>query len=165
MINLSLDHHDFFSAVKGFAHGSHLTQHVWQEIVYKNIPQMSEDNLDYFWFYFRRDLWDGYFYGGETRCGAKDYLHALAALHRGNRSYARFKSATDGKSHTALCYTFQNVLCPLYLDRSTKLQGFDDFIPGEWVLKQKVIPLPVNEYVQAGKEEWWEDLSIYNKTL
>jgi hypothetical protein len=126
---------------------------------------MSEANVDFFWFIFRRNLWDDYFYNGEARCGAEYYLHALAALHRGNRSYVRFKSATDGKSHKALCYTFQSKLHPLYLDRSTKLQGFDDFIPGERVLKQKVIPLPVNEHVEAGKEEWWEDLSIYNKQL
>ena len=165
MINLSLHSHDFISAVEGFARGSHLRQHVWQEIVYKNIPQMSEDNLDSFWYYFRRDLWDGYFYNGEARCGAKYYLHALAALHRGNRSYVRFKSATDGKNHKALCYTFQSELCPLYLDGSTKLQDFDAVIPGKCVLKQKAHPLPVNEYVEAGKEEWWEDLSIYNKQL
>ncbi len=165
MINLSLSPHDFISAVEGFARGSHLRQHVWQEIVYKNIPQMSEANLDFFWFIFRRNLWDDYFYKGETRFGAEDYLHALAALHRGNRSYVRFRSATDGKKHTALCYTFQSQLHPLYVDGRTMLQRFNAFIPGEWVLKQTVIPLPENEYVQAGKEEWWEDLSIYNKTL
>jgi L-ascorbate metabolism protein UlaG (beta-lactamase superfamily) len=126
---------------------------------------MSEANLDFFWFIFRRNLWDDYFYKGEARFGAEDYLHALAALHRGNRSYVRFKSDADGKTHKALCYTFQNELRPLYLDGRTELQRFNAFIPGEWVLKQTVLPLPVNEYVQAGKEEWWEDLSIYNKKL
>lgn len=165
MINLSLNPHDFISAVEGFARGSHLRQHVWQEIVYKNIPQMSEANIDFFWFIFRRNLWDNYFYNGEARYGAEDYLHALAALHRGNRSYVRFKSETDGKTHKALCYTFRVQLHPLFVDGSTTLQRFNAFIPGEWVLKQTVIPLPVNEYVQAGKEEWWEDLSIYNKQL
>lgn len=165
MINLSLDPHDFLAAVKGFAHGSHLSQDVWSKIVYYNIPQMSEDDIDFLWFYFRRDLWDIYFYNGESGCGAEKYLHALAALHRGNRSYVRFKSETDGKTHWALCYTFQGQLCPLYFDGSTELQSFDDYIHGEWVLKQTVIPIPVNKNVQAGMEEWWEDLSIYNKKI
>lgn len=40
MIDLSLDHHDFVSAIEGFAHGSHLRQHVWREIVFRNIPQI-----------------------------------------------------------------------------------------------------------------------------
>ena len=165
MINLSLDPHDFLAAVEGFAHGSHLSQHVWSKIVYYNIPQMSEDDLDRFWFIFRRDLWDVYFYNGKTSCGAEDYLHALEALHRGNRSYVRFKSPTDGKTHMALCYTFQSKLCPLYLDRGTTLEPFDRFISGEQVLKQTVIPMPVNKNVEVGKEEWWEDLSIYNKKI
>ena len=165
MIDLSLDPHDFLAAVEGFAHGSHLRQHVWSEIVYKSIPQMSEDDLDFFWFSFRRNLWDCYFYKDSTRFGAEDYLHALAALHRGNRSYVRFKSATDGKTHRALCYTFQGQLCPLYLDGRTELQRFDGLIPGEWVLKQTVIPMPHNDRVEVGKEEWWEDLSIYNKKI
>lgn len=38
MIDLSLNRHDFVSAVEGFAHGSHLRQHVWREIVFLNIP-------------------------------------------------------------------------------------------------------------------------------
>ena len=164
MINLSLDHHDFLAA-EGFAHGSHLRQHVWSEIVYKSIPQMSEDDIDFLWFSFRRDLWGVYFHNGKTRCGAEDYLHALAALHRGNRSYVWFKSPTDGKTHMALCYTFQSKLCPLYLDRGTTLEPFDRHISGEQVLKQTVIPMPHNDRVEVGKEEWWEDLSIYNKKI
>ena len=48
MINLSLDKFDFLYAVEGFARGSHLRQHVWEKIVYKSIPQMSEDDMDFF---------------------------------------------------------------------------------------------------------------------
>ena len=165
MINLSLDPHDFIAAVEDFATGPQPLQYMWQEIVYKNIPQMSEDDIDFLWFYFRRNLWDFYFCNDEARCGAEDYLHALAALHRGNRSYVRFKSDKDGKTHIALCYTFQSKLCPLYLDRGTTLEPFDRFISGEQVLKQTVIPMPVNKNVEVGKEEWWEDLSIYNKKI
>lgn len=40
MIDLSLDRHDFVSAIEGFAHDSHLRQHVWHEIVFRNIPQI-----------------------------------------------------------------------------------------------------------------------------
>ena len=56
MINLTLDHHDFLFAVEGFARGSHLRQHVWENIVYKSILQMSYDDMDYLWFFMRRDL-------------------------------------------------------------------------------------------------------------
>ena len=51
MINLSLDKFDFLYAIEGFANGSHLRQHVWKEIVYKSIPQMSEDDMDFFFFF------------------------------------------------------------------------------------------------------------------
>ena len=169
MINLSLDPHDFVAAVEGFARGSHLRQHVWEEIVYKSIPQMSETDLDFFWFVFRRNLYDSYFYEIEgktiSRVGAEDYLHALAALHRGNRSYVNIKCATDGKKHKALCYTFQGQLRPLYVDGKNVLQRFGAFIPDVWVLKQTVIPIPHNDYVDESKEDWWTDLTIYNKEI
>ena len=77
MISLELDRHDFVSAVEGFAHGSHLRQHVWRDIVYRSIPQMTDDEMDYFWYIFRRNLWECYFRkrGDETvfECGCEDY--------------------------------------------------------------------------------------------
>lgn len=83
MIDLSLDRHDFVAAVEGFAHGSHLRQHVWREMVFRNIPQMTDDDMDFFWFIFRRNLWDCYFCeinGRMTKhCGHKYYLHTWAA--------------------------------------------------------------------------------------
>jgi len=94
MINLSLDRQDFLYAVEGFAHGSHLRQHVWKEIVYKSIPQMSNDEMDFLWFYIRRDIFEHYFYelNGKknTHFGYEDFMHALAALHRGNRYMVTF---------------------------------------------------------------------------
>ena len=62
MISLRLDRFDFVSAVEGFARGSHLRQHVWEQIVYPSIPQMCLDEMDFLWYVFRRDLWDNYFY-------------------------------------------------------------------------------------------------------
>lgn len=88
MINLSLTPHDFVSAIEGFAHGSHLRQHVWEEIVYKSIPQMSETDLDFFWFIFRRNLYDCYFYELE-----------------GKTVYAR----KPGSDHSILCVTAHEV--------------------------------------------------------
>ena len=94
MINLSLDRHDFVAAVEGFAHGSHLRQHVWHRMVFSSIPQMTDEDMDFFWFVFRRNLWDCYFPEVDgcitKRCGHEDYLHALAALHRGNRYKVTF---------------------------------------------------------------------------
>ena len=61
MIKLTFDRFDFLSAVEGFARGSHLRQHVWKEVVFKNIYQMSDDEQDFFWYIMRRDLWECYF--------------------------------------------------------------------------------------------------------
>lgn len=56
MIKVSFNHHDFMFAIEGFVYGSHLRQHVWRNIVYKAIPQMSVEDMDYFWFFLRRDF-------------------------------------------------------------------------------------------------------------
>ena len=171
MINLSLDHHDFLFAVEGFARGSHLRQHVWEQIVYKSIPQMSDDDMDYLWFFMRRDLWECYFYevNGKkrTHVGCVDFVHALAVLHRGNRYKVTFHSETGNKLYHVLCYRFCGLYRPLYsyigkskIDK--ELQSFNAFIPNGWikaVVKQK---MPENKYVEQGKEEWWNDLKIYD---
>lgn len=176
MINLSLDRHDFLFAVEGFARGSHLRQHVWQEIVYKSIPQMSDDDMDYFWFYMRRDIFERYFYelNGKknTHVGYEDFMHALAALHRGNRYMVTFYSEIEHKQPQALCYRFDSEYHPLYLyidgkvvgmtKKSSGLQSFNAFVPSEWikaVVKQKT---PENRHVELGREEWWNDLEIYD---
>ena len=110
MIDLSLDRYDFVAAVEGFARGSHLRQHVWHSIVYLNMPQMSDDEMDFFWFIFRRNLWDCYFRednGNITKqCGHRDYLHALAALHRGNRHKVTFYPGSIKHPITCECYRF-----------------------------------------------------------
>lgn len=119
MINLSFNRHDFLYAVEGFARGSHLRQHVWQEIVYKSIPQMSDDDMDFLWFYMRRDIFERYFYelNGKknTHFGYEDFMHALAALHRGNRYKVTFHSEIEHKQLQALCYRFKGEYHPLYL--------------------------------------------------
>ena len=88
MINLSLDRHDFLFAVEGFARGSHLRQHVWGEIVYKSIPQMSEDDLDFLWFYMRRDIFELYFYELEWQ---DEHALWLRGLHARARCFAQRK--------------------------------------------------------------------------
>lgn len=170
MIKLSFDHHDFLFAVEGFARGSHLRQHVWEEIVYKSIPQMSDDDMDYFWFFMRRDLWGCYFYepNGKrnTRVGYEDFVHALAALHRGNRYKVTFRSEADNKLHQALCYRFNGEFHPLsYINRSKKgkeLQGFNAVIPNDWIKVAAKYKMPENKYIECGKEHWWTDLDVYD---
>lgn len=166
MINLSLDRHDLLSAIEGFAYGSHLRQHVWENIVYRSIPQMSADDMDYLWFYLRRDVFPAYFYelNGErrTHVGCEDFLHALAALHRGNRYIVTFKKG--GRRHKALCYRSDGLFRPLYLlVRKSKIQqSFNAFLPDDWIVEVERQPMPNNEFVEYGKEEWWHDLNIYD---
>ena len=168
MINLNLDRHDFVAAVEGFAHGSPLRQHVGSEIVFHSIPQMTDDEMDFFWFTFRRNLWDCYFYKDNNgsiakRCGHEDYLHALAALHRGNRHKVTFCPGNIKDPMTVECYRFGGYYRPLRnpgLDKH--MASFNSCVPAEWMIEAVAEPMPQNEYVEIGKEKWWTDLSIYD---
>ena len=168
MINLSLDRHDFVAAVEGFAHGSHLRQHVWSEVVFPSISQMTDDEMDFLWFIFRRNLWDCYFYKDKNgritkRCGHEDYLHTLAALHRGNRYKVTFYPETQKNPMTVECYRFGGYYRPLRsrgLD--DRMASFNSFIPVEWIVEAVAEPMPQNKYVEIGKEKWWTDFSIYD---
>lgn len=166
MIKLTLDCHDLLFAIEGFAHGSHLRQHVWETIVYRSIPQMSADDMDYLWFFLRRDVFPAYFYElnseRRTHVGCEDFLHALAALHRGNRYIVTFKKG--GRCHKALCYRSDGVYRPLYLlvQGSKIQQSFNAFLPDNLIVEVERQPMPNNEFVEYGKEEWWHDLSIYD---
>lgn len=176
MINLSLGRRDFLNAVEGFAIGSHLRQHVWQEIVYKSIPQMSDDDMDFLWFYMRRDIFERYFYelNGKmnTHFGYEDFMHALAALHRGNRYKVTFCSEIEHKQLQALCYRFEGEYHPLYLyidgkvvgktKKSSGLQSFNTVVPNEWIKAVVKHRAPENRHVELGREEWWNDLEIYD---
>lgn len=166
MINLSLDRHDFVAAVEGFAHGSHLRQHVWSEIVFRSIPQMTDDEMDFFWFIFRRNLWDCYFREVDGRitkhCGHEDYLHALAALHRGNRYKVTLSPDSFKDTLTFKCYRFGGYYRPLRTPgQETLLVSFNSFIPTDWIVEAVAEPMPQNEYVEIGKDKWWTDFSIY----
>ena len=168
MINLSLDCHDFVTAVEGFAHGSHLCQHVWSEIVFPSIPQMTDDEMDVLWFIFRRNLWDCYFREVDgcitKRCGHEDYLHALAALHRGNRYKVTCHSLNTKNPMTVECYRFGGYYRPLRspgLD--DRMASFNSFIPTEWIVEAVAEPMPQNKYVEIGKEKWWTGFSIYDE--
>ena len=168
MIKLSLDRHDFVAAVEGFAHGSHLRQHVWSEIVFRSISQMTDEEMDFCWFIFRRNLWDCYFYKDKNgritkRCGHEDYLHTLAALHRGNRYKVTFYPEIQKDPMTVECYRFGGYYRPLRsrgLD--DRMASFNSFIPMEWIVEAVAEPMPQNEYVEIGKEKWWTDFSIYD---
>lgn len=170
MINLTLGHHDFLYAVEGFARGSHLRQHVWKDIVYKSIPQMDNDDMDFLWFYMRRDLYDCFVYDlGDKKhhhVGYEDFMHALAALHRGNRWKLTFRSDADKKDHMAICYRFNKQWHPLLLCNGVKgyseLQPYAAYIPDEWIKRMWKLDTPVNRYVEQGKERWWNDLTIYD---
>ena len=166
MINLSLDRHDFVAAVEGFARGSHLRQHVWSEIVFLSIPQMTDDEMDFFWFTFRRNLWDCYFREVDWRitksCGHEDYLHALAALHRGNRYKVTCHPENHKNPLTVECYRFGGYYRPLHNPGcEDRMASFNSFIPAKWIVEAVAGPMPINECVEMGKEEWWTDLRIY----
>ena len=166
MIRLSLDRHDFVAAVEGFARGSHLRQHVWQQHVFSNIPQMSPDEMDFFWYVFRRNLWECYFrlHDGKTtaECGAEDYLQTLAALHRGNRYKIDFRVPGDRRKHTAICYRFMGKYRPLYADGYTVIEDFRSYVPQEYIRCVEQCNMPANHNVPEKDIEWWTDLEVYD---
>ena len=168
MIDLSLDRHDFVAAVEGFAYGSHLRQHVWRKIVFPHISQMTDDEMDFFWYIFRRNLWDCYFRevnGCMTKhSGHEDYLHTLAALHRGNRYKVTFQPDTLKQPITAECYRFAGRYRPLRIPgQESRMASFDSYVPREWIRDVVTDEMPHNKYVQ---EEWWTNLGVYDdKTL
>nr|DAJ93010.1 MAG TPA: hypothetical protein [Caudoviricetes sp.] len=168
MIDLSLDLHDFVAAVEGFAYGSHLRQHVWRKIVFPHISQMTDDEMDFFWYIFRRNLWDCYFRevnGCMTKhSGHEDYLHTLAALHRGNRYKVTFQPDTFKQPITAECYRFAGRYRPLRIPgQESRMASFDSYVPREWIRDVVTYEMPHNKYVQ---EEWWTNLGVYDdKTL
>ena len=167
MIDLSLNRHDFVAAVEGFAHGSHLRQHVWSEIVFPSILHLTDDEMYVLWFIFRRNLWDCYFREVDgcitKRCGHEDYLHALAALHRGNRYKVTLCPDSFKETVTFKCYRFCGHYRPLRTPgQETLLFSFNSFIPAKWIVEAVAGPMPQNEFVEIGKEKWWTDLSIYD---
>lgn len=168
MIDLSLDRHDFVAAVEGFAYGSHLRQHVWRKFVFAHISQMTDDEMDFFWYIFRRNLWDCYFRevnGCMTKhSGHEDYLHTLAALHRGNRYKVTFQPDTLKQPITAECCRFAGRYRPLRIPgQESRMASFDSYVPREWIRDVVTYEMPHNKYVQ---EEWWTNLGVYDdKTL
>lgn len=168
MIDLSLDRYDFVAVVEGFAYGSHLRQHVWRKFVFAHISQMTDDEMDFFWYIFRRNLWDCYFRevnGCMTKhSGHEDYLHTLAALHRGNRYKVTFQPDTLKQPITAECYRFAGRYRPLRIPgQESRMASFDSYVPREWIRDVVTYEMPHNKYVQ---EEWWTNLGVYDdKTL
>lgn len=129
---------------------------------------MDDEFLDYAWWILKRNLWDMYFpkpykYNDKevkpsVRFGAEDYLHALAALHRGNR----YKVITryNGKQKTILCYKFLGKYHPLNDD---DVYSWSPYIDERYIKKVTQIQLPENNMVEIHSYGEWEDLSIYDK--
>ena len=143
---------------------------------FKRGDVVSDDDMDFIWFYMRRDIFKQYFYelNGKknTHFGYEDFMHALAALHRGNRYMVTFYSEIEHKQLQALCYRFDGEYHPLclYIDgkvvgktkKSSGLQSFNAFVPNEWIKAVAKHKTPENRHVELGREEWWNDLEIYD---
>ena len=173
-ITLTFDNFDFLSAVEGFALGSHLRQNVWENIVFANMKQMDDDFMDFLWFYLRRDVWphyepESYTYQGKVNtinpCGREDFIHCMAALHRGNRYKVTFRNPEVRKDLTIECYRFNgnyHHIKPFVFKGITQFPRFSSYIPEEWVKKAEYLGLPENLFVERGREEWWENIKIYD---
>lgn len=96
-------------------------------------------------------------------CGHNDYLHALAALHRGNRYKVTFVPCTIEQPITAECYRFAGLYHPLRVPgQEPHMASFNACVPDEWIKDVVKLDMPDNPMVQQGKEDWWTDLSVYD---
>lgn len=160
MINLKLDRKEFFAVIEGLVH----TQYVWREIVYKSIFNMNAEDLDYLWYYLRRDIHPCYFYDHdgttEPQPGHDDFAHALAAMHRGNRYTVACQGPKQAKQHKYLCYKYNGEYRPLLNVGVTckRFQPFDAVIPKEWIKAVGHRSVPENIYVPDDKKAWWTEL-------
>ena len=83
-----------------------------------------------------------------------------------------FYSEIEHKQLQALCYRFEGEYHPLYLyiggkvvgktKKSSGLQSFNSVVPDEWIKAVAKHKTPENRYVELGKEEWCNDLEIYD---
>lgn len=164
-INLTLDNHDFLFAIEGFARGSHLRQHVWENIVFPSIRQMDSDFMDYLWFYLRRDVYPLYF-DGLDNCGKDDFIHCLAALHRGNRYKITARVKGTKKRMFIEAYKYKGKYHPLVYSHGVcgkkEYGSFNSYIPEDIIIDVKQAQLPENIFVEYSAYSWWEDLSVYD---
>ena len=164
MINLKLDRKEFFSVIEGLVRSSQSAQYVWREIVYKSIFNMNAEDLDYLWYYLRRDIHPCYFYdhdgATEPQPGHDDFAHALAAMHRGNRYTVTCQGPKQAKRHKYLCYRYNGEYRPLLNVGVTckRFQPFDAVIPKEWIKAVEHRSVPENIYVPDDKKAWWTEL-------
>lgn len=168
MIVCNFDMHEYMFAIEGFARGSHLRQHIWEMMFAEHLPQMDDKTMDYCWWIMRRDIWSIYMeYKDSVPCGAVDFLHALAALHRGNRYFVKIKVEGQKCIHSCLCYKFQEHYRPLPLpfNEGKNAGRFNSYIPNGWVVDVEQQPMPNNEMVEIRHLDWWEDLSVYDKKI
>lgn len=154
MITAHFDIHELLYSIEGFARGSHLRQHIWNKVFKEYLPQLSDDEQDYLWFFMRRDLWECYFDKYGSSCGSEDFLRCMAALHRGNRALVTTKY--KGKKSQFMCYRFNNHWCPFN-------QSFTSYVAEEYIVVVSPVEIPDNRYLQIGYEEMWNDLDVYNR--
>ena len=160
IVTVYLDKHEILYMIEDCARGSRLSQHIWEIVVTKIIRQLTDDEMDFLWFFLRRDMWDMYL-GSSLYdvCGDEDFLHCMAALHRGNHRFVKFYCEGDkSKESYIYCYRFNNAWHPI--------NQFNQFIPEEWVIS---VTDPYDtehakcDCLEIGKEAWWNDLEVYNK--
>lgn len=155
MITVHLDKHDLLYHIEGFARGSHLRQHIWQNIVEQYIPQMDQDEIDFTWYYLRRDIWPLFFGRREMRFSAEDFLQCMAALHRNNHYNVTLEDM-NGKRIEDRCYMFQHRFYPLH--------SFKIFYNQDRIVDANRISFnTTNKYLDDRHMLWWDLPDIYNE--
>lgn len=102
-------------------------------------------------------------------------MKAVLTLDNGEKFIADIYPLQGKKQHKqlqALCYRFEGEYHPLYLyidgkvvgktKKSSGLQSFNTVVLNEWIKAVVKHRAPENRHVELGREEWWNDLEIYD---
>ena len=95
-MKIDLDRHQILYYLEGCAHGSHLRQGCWHDMI-NLYPKMDQGTRDFLYAYAKRDiapLFERVSSDGFRPCGAEDFDQFLARFDKDNRYMV---TATDGE--------------------------------------------------------------------
>ena len=105
-MKIDLDQHQILYYLEGCAHGSHLRQSCWHQMI-DLYPQFTQEERDFLYFYAKRDIAPIFARvspGGYRPCGAEYFDQFLACFDRDNRYMV---TAVDGeRTITAETYLY-----------------------------------------------------------
>ena len=127
---INLDRHQILYYLEGCAHGSHLRQGCWYDMI-KLYPDISQSMRDFLYYYAKRDIAPIFEVGvdGHRPCGAEDFDQFLACFDKDNWYLVTAKDGIAG------------INCPAYLFNGKYMVDEQTFINEKYILDVQKIEL------------------------